>query len=96
MTINGAVKGRGTGERALGHPMNVLLWLANQQSAQGRGLKAGEIVATGTCTASIRSSPAIAWQRISAAWVLLKSSLSIRSAQVNHLQCLGDQAREMA
>jgi 2-keto-4-pentenoate hydratase len=50
MTINGTVCGSGTGERALGHPMNVLLWLANQQSAQDRGLKAGEIVATGTCT----------------------------------------------
>jgi len=50
VTVNGAVRGKGTGERALGHPLNVLLWLANQQSAQGRGLKAGEIVATGTCT----------------------------------------------
>ena len=43
-------RGTGTGERALGDPMNVLLWLANQQSAAGRGLKAGEIVSTGTCT----------------------------------------------
>ena len=50
MTINGAVHGTGTGARALGDPMNVLLWLANQQSAQGRGLKSGEIVSTGTCT----------------------------------------------
>jgi 2-keto-4-pentenoate hydratase len=50
MTINGAVRGTGTGERALGDPMNVLLWLANQQSAAGRGLTAGEIVSTGTCT----------------------------------------------
>ncbi len=50
MTINGAVRGTGTGERALGGPMNVLLWLANQQSREGRGLKSGEIVATGTCT----------------------------------------------
>jgi len=50
MTINGAVRGTGTGERALGDPMNVLLWLANQQSGQGRGLKSGEIVSTGTCT----------------------------------------------
>jgi 2-keto-4-pentenoate hydratase len=50
MTINGAARGKGTGARALGDPMNVLLWLANQQSAQGRGLRAGEIVATGTCT----------------------------------------------
>jgi 2-keto-4-pentenoate hydratase len=50
MTINGVARGRGTGARALGDPMNVLVWLANQQSAQGRGLRAGEIVATGTCT----------------------------------------------
>jgi 2-keto-4-pentenoate hydratase len=50
MTINGATRGSGIGARALGDPMNVLLWLANQQSAQGRGLLAGEIVATGTCT----------------------------------------------
>ncbi|MGI9380936.1 MAG: hypothetical protein ACR2OW_14925, partial [Methyloligellaceae bacterium] len=27
-----------------------LVWLANQQSRLDRGLKAGEIVATGTCT----------------------------------------------
>jgi 2-keto-4-pentenoate hydratase len=50
ITVNGVARGHGTGERALGHPMNVMVWLANQQSAGGRGLKAGEIVATGTCT----------------------------------------------
>jgi 2-keto-4-pentenoate hydratase len=50
MTINGALRGTGTGDRALGDPLNVLLWLANQQSAAGRGLKSGEIVSTGTCT----------------------------------------------
>jgi 2-keto-4-pentenoate hydratase len=50
MTINGALRGTGTGDRALGDPMNVLLWLANHQSSRGRGLKAGEIVSTGTCT----------------------------------------------
>ena len=30
--------------------MNVMVWLANQQSKSGRGLKAGDIVSTGTCT----------------------------------------------
>ena len=50
MTINGAARGTGTGERALGDPLNVLVWLANRQSAGGRGLRAGEIVSTGTCT----------------------------------------------
>jgi 2-keto-4-pentenoate hydratase len=50
MIINGARRGSGTGAEALGDPLNVLLWLANQQSAAGRGLKAGEIISTGTCT----------------------------------------------
>ena len=50
MSVNGDLKSRGTGSRALGDPLNVLLWLANRQSARGIGLKAGEIVATGTCT----------------------------------------------
>jgi 2-keto-4-pentenoate hydratase len=50
LTINGALRGEGRGERALGDPLNVLVWLANRQSAVGRGLKAGDIVSTGTCT----------------------------------------------
>jgi 2-keto-4-pentenoate hydratase len=50
MSIGGQRRGHGTGARALGDPMNVMVWLANQQSARGRGLKAGEIVSTGTCT----------------------------------------------
>jgi 2-keto-4-pentenoate hydratase len=32
----------------------VLLCLANQQSADGRSLKSGKIVSTGTCTGPIR------------------------------------------
>ena len=48
--INGQPGGAGEGARALGDPINVLVWLANQQSKFGRGLKAGDIVSTGTCT----------------------------------------------
>jgi 2-keto-4-pentenoate hydratase len=50
MAINGKTKGEGTGARALGDPLNVLIWLANQQSRIGRGLEAGAIITTGTCT----------------------------------------------
>lgn len=50
MTVNGQQKGSGTGTLALGDPLNVMVWLANQQSRLGRGLKAGDIVSTGTCT----------------------------------------------
>ena len=50
MTVNGIAKGAGTGSRALGDPLNVMLWLVNHQSTRRVGLKAGEIVSTGTCT----------------------------------------------
>ena len=50
MTIDGERRGTGTGARALGDPLNVMVWLANQQSARGRGMKTGDIVSTGTCT----------------------------------------------
>jgi 2-keto-4-pentenoate hydratase len=50
MTVNSETRGEGLGARALGDPMNVLIWLANQQSRVGRGLEAGAIVTTGTCT----------------------------------------------
>ncbi len=50
MRINGRTMGSGTGARALGDPVNVLVWLAEQQSRRGRGLLAGDMIATGTCT----------------------------------------------
>jgi 2-keto-4-pentenoate hydratase len=50
ITINGKQRGQGEGSRALGEPMNVMVWLANQQSSFGRGLRKGDIVSTGTCT----------------------------------------------
>lgn len=50
MRVDGLLVGEGTGARALGDPLNVLAWLAEEQSRNGRGLKAGEIISTGTCT----------------------------------------------
>jgi 2-keto-4-pentenoate hydratase len=50
MTINGIEKGAGTGSRALGDPLEVLLWLVNHLSARRVGMKVGEFVSTGTCT----------------------------------------------
>jgi 2-keto-4-pentenoate hydratase len=55
--INGEARGSGEGARALGDPMAVMVWLANQQSRFGRGLEAGDIVSTGTCTGLDRVHP---------------------------------------
>ncbi len=39
----------GTGANVLGGPLNAMTWIANELSRIGAGLKAGEIVTTGTC-----------------------------------------------
>ena len=48
--IDGELHEKGTGARALGNPYNVLQWLANNHLETRQGLKAGEIISTGTCT----------------------------------------------
>ena len=50
LAVNQAVVGQGVGADALGDPVDALVWLANESSRRGIGLKAGEIVSTGTCT----------------------------------------------
>ncbi|NKB59069.1 MAG: hypothetical protein GKS00_22300 [Alphaproteobacteria bacterium] len=49
VSLNGTVRAEGEGQRALGDPLNVLLWLANHERERD-GLKAGETVTTGTCS----------------------------------------------
>jgi 2-keto-4-pentenoate hydratase len=45
---NGAVVDRGLTGAAMGHPFESLAWLANLLAARGRGMKASEIVITGS------------------------------------------------
>jgi 2-keto-4-pentenoate hydratase len=45
---NGAEVDRGHGRDALGHPFAPLAWLANHLARQGRFLRAGEVVMTGS------------------------------------------------
>jgi 2-keto-4-pentenoate hydratase len=46
--INDVEVSRGTGADVLGHPHNALTWLANHLADEGRGLRAGQIVLTGS------------------------------------------------
>ena len=50
LTFGGEERARGTGAAVMGHPLEALAWLANQLSAAGETLRAGEVVTTGTCT----------------------------------------------
>jgi 2-keto-4-pentenoate hydratase len=48
--LNGEFVKVGLGRAAMGHPLTSLTWLVNWLRERGRGLAAGEIVSTGTCT----------------------------------------------
>lgn len=50
LTIDGALKGQGTGSLVLGHPLESLAWLGGELARRGHPLRAGDIVAAGTCT----------------------------------------------
>jgi 2-keto-4-pentenoate hydratase len=56
MLINGRVVGEGSGADCLGHPVKALTWLANLLRTR-RGIAAGAVVSTGTCSGFQRAEP---------------------------------------
>jgi 2-keto-4-pentenoate hydratase len=54
LMCNGTERRRGTAAVALDHPMVPLTWLANELSLTGIGLKAGQMISTGTLTGMLR------------------------------------------
>jgi 2-keto-4-pentenoate hydratase len=50
---NGALAGQGSGANVLGDPRRALAWIANELSAYGDRLLAGDVVITGTCVAPL-------------------------------------------
>ena len=54
LEVDGVVRRAGTGAEAMGHPFNVLLWLAEALRRRGQGLAAGDLVSSGTCTGMLR------------------------------------------
>jgi 2-keto-4-pentenoate hydratase len=54
---NGTVAAEGAGANALGDPRIALTWLTNHLSQRGIGLKAGDIVTTGTCITPLPIAP---------------------------------------
>ncbi len=46
---NGALAGQGSGANVLGDPRAALAWIANELRTHGEGLRAGDVVITGTC-----------------------------------------------
>ncbi|MSP02021.1 MAG: hypothetical protein EXR07_13370 [Acetobacteraceae bacterium] len=57
VTINGLLAGTGTGDAVLGNPLNSLVWLSAKLAEFGRGLKAGDIVMSGSFTRQFPIAP---------------------------------------
>ena len=55
--VGDAVSRVGSPSQALGHPLKALTWLANWLAARGESLRAGFIVATGSCTEFVSAAP---------------------------------------
>jgi 2-keto-4-pentenoate hydratase len=54
---NGKPAGTGSGANVLGDPCVALPWIANELRTFGEGLRAGDIVTTGTCVAPVPIAP---------------------------------------
>jgi 2-keto-4-pentenoate hydratase len=57
VSVNGQQVAVGTGDAVLGNPLNSIVWLAGKLGTYGRGLKAGEIVMTGSFTRQFPIAP---------------------------------------
>lgn len=57
LSANGRLRRKGTAAAALDHPMVPLTWLANELSRTGIGLKAGQMISTGTLTGMLAPKP---------------------------------------
>jgi len=57
VTRNGVEAAVGRGANVLGDPRTALVWIANELSRHGPGLRAGDLVTTGTCVTPVPAAP---------------------------------------
>lgn len=57
LILNGILTSEGSGANVLGDPRIALTWLANELATRDEGLKAGQIVTTGTCARPTEINP---------------------------------------
>jgi 2-keto-4-pentenoate hydratase len=57
LSVDGVECRRGRAENTVEHPIVPLTWLANRLSRSGIGMKAGQVISTGTLTGMLRPKP---------------------------------------
>ena len=56
-SVNGQIRGQGTGAAVLGDPRTALTWMVNEISRIGETLHQGQVVTTGTCVVPVPIQP---------------------------------------
>ncbi|HEY4173408.1 MAG TPA: fumarylacetoacetate hydrolase family protein [Rhodopila sp.] len=77
VSVNGQQVGTGTGDAVLGNPLNSIVWLAAKLGAYGRGLKAGEIVMTGSFTRQFAIAPGDMIETVFSGVGTVKTAMSV-------------------
>jgi 2-keto-4-pentenoate hydratase len=77
VSVNGQQVGTGTGDAVLGNPLNSIVWLAGKLGAYGRGLKAGEIVMTGSFTRQFPITPGDTIETVFSGVGTVKTAMSV-------------------
>ena len=57
VVVNGREAARGWGDAVLGDPVNAMVWLAGKLAGFGLGLRAGDLIMTGSITRMLPLSP---------------------------------------
>jgi 2-keto-4-pentenoate hydratase len=57
LSLNGQYIKSGRADAAMGHPVTSLTWMLNWAREQGRAVRAGDVVSTGTCTGHLFAAP---------------------------------------
>ena len=55
--VNGSPAASGSGEAVLGDPLIALTWLVNEVAKYAGGIRAGDLVTTGTCLKPVTIAP---------------------------------------
>jgi 2-keto-4-pentenoate hydratase len=55
--LNGAIAATSTAAEVMGSPLNSLAWVADQLGARGLGLRAGDVVMSGSVSTLLRPGP---------------------------------------
>lgn len=64
LTTGGATVSEGRGSACLGHPVNAVVWLANQVAQHGEPLVAGELVLSGSLGALVPAQPGATYDAV--------------------------------